>query len=366
MPNANAIVSSVIRLDTPLEGATAGTLRAQGGASIELDDGRRVRLDPENPRSAVFAQVLDGLSRQKLPVYVEVDPATSAITRVLIPYVTRVADVQPSEDGLDVEIEMSHARHVLRRGAPDYDEMEKRLREALETGDVIALTEDSAHNIIDVRAFKPGPDTLLPPLPRGRLQRPLTEWRRPLPRRLGVGCISEDRAQQVFDAMAATSCAPVTAPPPCIPFMFPDDGCWARAHEMCRLMMKMGESPAKVWIFRAGPKYLTVKTRNTPSCSVSWFWHVAPTLCVRRGLFLFEEMVFDPSMFTTPVNRATWKAAMNNPGATFQDTDWTIFYIFGMVTDPTFVETNKVLAGDRGELKLRSQEDGLPPYARCS
>src|SRR5712691_2253951 len=115
MPNPNAIVSAVIRLDPPLDRAPADMLRTDRGISVELDGGRRVRLDPANPRSAGFAQVLDGLSRQKLPAYLEVDPATSFITRVLIPHVTRVVDVRPGEEGLDVEIELSQARHVLRR-----------------------------------------------------------------------------------------------------------------------------------------------------------------------------------------------------------------------------------------------------------
>ena len=35
-----------------------------------------MRLDPDDPRSAGFAQILDGLRRQRLQVYLEVDPAT--------------------------------------------------------------------------------------------------------------------------------------------------------------------------------------------------------------------------------------------------------------------------------------------------
>lgn len=30
---------------------------------------------------------------------------------------------------------------------------------------------------------------------------------------------------------------PADDPVPCIPFMYPDNGCWARAHEMCRRMV---------------------------------------------------------------------------------------------------------------------------------
>jgi hypothetical protein len=79
MPNPNAIVSTTIRLQPPLDRPAAERLRDEGGLSVELEGERRVRLDPHDSRSAGFAQVLDGLSRQRLPVYVEVDPATSAI-----------------------------------------------------------------------------------------------------------------------------------------------------------------------------------------------------------------------------------------------------------------------------------------------
>ena len=115
----NAVVSTVIRIEPPLDRPPAEALRAEGGLSVELKEGRRVRLDPDDPRSAGFAQILDGLSKQRLPVYLEIDPETSAITRLLIPHVTRVVGIRPIDKGvLAVELELSHARHVLRHGAP--------------------------------------------------------------------------------------------------------------------------------------------------------------------------------------------------------------------------------------------------------
>ncbi|MFI1360979.1 protein-glutamine glutaminase family protein [Streptomyces sp. NPDC020898] len=56
----------------------------------------------------------------------------------------------------------------------------------------------------------------------------------------------------------------------------------ARANEMCRLMINNLRSPNKVWI----SGNLHVDTKNNPNCVVYWGWHVAPTLCVRRYLFL--------------------------------------------------------------------------------
>lgn len=376
MPNPNAIVSNVVRIEPPLDRTPpAQTLRAGRAISVELEGGRRVRLDPADRRSSVFAQVLDGLGRLKAPAYLEADPATSSITRLLVPYLTRTVGISPGEDGLEVDLEWSQARHQVRPG-PDFEEWEKRLRESRETGGVLVVTEDDRHQIIDVRGFKPGPDTPpLPPFPRPPLvERPWPlrwledlwrwpPWPWPWPGR----CISASRAQQVFDAMAATSCDPLTVPSPCIPFLYPDDGCWGRAHEMCRLMIQMGESPRKVWIQRVAPGYLHVNTRNNPNCFVEWGWHVAPTVCVRgQWWFSRSEMVIDPSMFTTPVTKAAWKAAQNNPGATLTDSDWSIFYLWGGVTDPTFAQTNQVLATYRLRLQLRSLGPaGPPPYANC-
>jgi len=382
MPNPNAVVSNVIHLEPPLDRAPAEMLRAERGLSVELEGGRRVRLDPANPRSVGFIQILDGLSKQRLPVYLEVDPATSTVTRLLIPHVTRVVDVQPGEHGLDVEWEMSHARHVLRRGVPDFAELEQQLRESMRSGGVIIATEDDVHSIIDIRSYTPGPDRPIPPFPpfpRPKIPKPPwpLRWLRDLWRWrcwpwwwFRFRCMSAARAQQVFDAMAATTCNPLTVPPPCIPYLYPDDGCWGRAHEMCRLMVNMGVSPKKVWIQAAAGTYLQANTRNNPVCYVRWGWHVAPTVCVRRWWWWFfclcaREMVIDPALFTTPVTKATWKGVQNNPGATLTDANWEIFYLWSNDTDPTFVKTNQVLATYRLQLQLRSLSSGPPPYANC-
>jgi hypothetical protein len=159
--------------------------------------------------------------------------------------------------------------------------------------------------------------------------------------------------------MSATSCDPLTVPPPCIPFLFPDDGCWGRAHEMCRLMIAMGLSPRKVWIDSSENHILHVDTKNNLKCFVEWYWHVAPTLCVQG-----RTMVIDPSLFTTPVSVATWKSVQNDPAATLTFTDAS-FFTEGGGTDPTYSATNAVLAYYRLALQTRSIQFGPPPYANC-
>jgi hypothetical protein len=376
MENSNAIVSTVIRIEPPLDRPPDELLRAAPGLSVELEGEQRVRLDPDDPRSAGFAQVLDGLRRQRLPVYLEVDPQTSAIARLFIPHITRVVNIRPIDYGvLGVDLEFSHARHVLRRSSPDFGELEQRLREAMRTGAPIILTENDAHEIIDIRSYTPGPEGPLPPF-----DRPQIPPRVPLPWRwirdvLGLiwrwrwwpwwwfRCMSATRAQQVFDTMGATSCDPLTVPTPCIPFLYPDDGCWARAHEMCRLMINMGLRPRKVWI--QGDLY--VSTKNNPNCGVFWGWHVAPTLCARRpGLFGFlitQDMVIDPSLFSTPVSKATWKGVQGDPMATLTDSNASD-YLWG-TTDPNYSQTNYYLAYYRLQLQNRAVQQGPPPYANC-
>jgi hypothetical protein len=373
MPNQNAVVSLTFRINPPLDRAPVEMLRAERGLSVELEGGRTVRLDPQNPRSVGFAQVLDGLSKQGLPVYLEIDPDTEAITRILIPYVARVINVTPSEGALDVELDNSHARHVLELGKPDSAGLERQLREAFASGRPLIVTEDDAHRIIDIRDFtpdKPDKEDLLPPFPPGRLKeepprrywwpwswiRCLLHW---------CHCLSMTKAQQVFNAMAATSCDPLTIPPPCIPFLYPDDGCWGRAHEMCRLMINMGLSPRKIWIDHSFGHFLHVNTRNNPQCFVEWGWHVAPILCVRGPkLFQTQSMVIDPSLFTTPVTEATWKGVQGDPGATLTHTGPEVFSHGGGV-DATYTAQNAVLATYRLALQNRSNQVGPPPYANC-
>lgn len=372
MPNPNAIISTTIRLEPPLDRSPEEMLRSEGGLFIQLE-GRRVRLDPADPRSVGFVQVLDGLSKLSRPVYVEIDPARQAVARVLVPIVARVVSVNSARDSLDVELDASHARHVLPLGAPDSAELERQLREAAGDSRPMIIVEDDAHTIIDVRPFAPEPELPLPPFPLV-LRRPRWPWLL-WPLRLvrwiwwwlwwWWHCPSAARAQQIFDAMAATSCNPLTVPAPCIPFLYPDDGCWARAHEMCRIMISMGLSPRKVWIDHSPGYWLHVNTRNHPQCYVEWGWHVAPTLCVRGSAFFStQRMVIDPSLFATPVSKATWKGVQGDPGATLTETGPEQFW-HGGGTDPTYANSNAILAQYRLALQTRAIQAGPPPYANC-
>lgn len=359
------------------------------GIAVELGDGQRLRLDPREERTPGFARLFEGLAAQGLHVYLELDPDSGRINRLLIPIVSRVERLYPiADDILGVALEQSHARHLLRRDLPRGAALEEQLRRAADGNTPVIVTEDDSHTIIDVR---PGPkEGPLPPLGEAPPRPFGPTWFRPIwlviHRILWwrwwpwwwpwwwflwwwfwpwnwFHCVSAARAQQIFNAMSATTCSPLTVIPPCIPFMYPDDGCWGRAHEMRRLIVNMGHSSKKVWI----QGWLHASTRNNPSCGVNWGWHVAPTICV-RGPWFFQrqDMVIDPSLFTGPVTKATWKSVQGDPNATLTDSAGSIFYLWGMVTDPSYSQTNTVLATYRLQLLNRSLTSvGPPPYASC-
>jgi hypothetical protein len=181
------------------------------------------------------------------------------------------------------------------------------------------------------------------------------KWRR---------CVCAKKAQAMFQLVAARTCDPLTVPVPCIPFLYPDDGCWGRAHEMRRLMAAAGAAPRKVWIYGS----LVASTRNNPNCQVFWGWHVAPSLCVRRGFWRVGEEVIDPSLFTGPVSKATWKGVQGDSNAQLVDTDGSVFYRAfngSTQTGPGYAQTAQVLATYRLMLKNRGLQVGPPPYGNC-
>lgn len=328
----------------------------RGGIRVAVG-GRQARLNPNDNRSRALEGVLEDRRRRKMPVYLELD-ANGFIERARIPKLVRVERIVEEADGTaSVLFENSHARHIVR------DAETIAAVRAAGKDRWLAVTVNEKAEVLDLRPYDPPFD--LPRLEPPPIARPawyLWPW---WPWRW-FSCITFARAQQLFDLCALRTCNPVTVPPPCIPFMFPDDGCWGRAHEMARLMIDDGYTPRKVWIDAVGG-WLHTPTKNNPFCFVEWGWHVAPVVCVRRWFwwpFFSRDMVIDPSLFTTPVTVAQWKSVQGNPPATLTFTSYTQFG-HGGGTDPTYALTEGVLADYRAALAERSATVGPPPYANC-
>lgn len=172
------------------------------------------------------------------------------------------------------------------------------------------------------------------------------------------------KAQEIFDFCAALSCH-LPGPPavaPCIPFQYVRDGCYARAHQMRRIITtRYRYCCEKVFSFAtAGSDRLSVKADKWGGCCVQWWYHVAPLVRVRvklRGLpkayTIDLAMVIDPGMFDKPVLLSTWLAAQENTAcyANANVTSYSIqpgsaytpYYGGGFSTDPAYTATESTL-----------------------
>ncbi len=335
---------------------------------IVIGKDRVVRVGDAHPNPGGATSLLDDLAQRRQPAYLRLTPEGDEVAEVLVPTVVRVGRLssQPG-GGLTVELVPSHARHELVAGTPGEEEMRRLLAQSLDNGTLLVVTEDDSHRILDVRPVDPE-IRLAPPMP---VRTPLPEWYQQLLTfawwsdlldylRWLLFPVSPAKARQVFDAVALLSCQPITVPAPCIPFRFPDDGCWGRAHEMCRLMTGMSVRSRKVWI----QGWLQVSTRNHPNCEVQWVWHVAPTLRVRSGwwpLSTVRTWVVDPALFTEPVTQATWQSVQNDPSSTLTGTSKDIFWLWSSGTDPDNSQTEGVLATYRAKLQARAIGPYGPP-----
>jgi hypothetical protein len=357
MPNPNAIVDLIQRLDPP---AGPGLRAAKVPfVNVHLQGGSASLLDLSKPNAPLLVDVLDGLRQTNQPVYLDVDPKTRVIRQVLLPRVVTVTEVAkaPKGDRQDVALEISHARYFLRLSNPDYKKLLADLQSAQQQRKPVLVTDTpEEHEIIDVRS----PVGSAPP---GGVTRP-PKGGVTVPRgATAPSAVTPSQANQAFQLVNAQSCDPTSPSSTCIPFMYPDDGCWGRAHEMCRLMIAAGYEPRKVWIYGN----LRVDTRNHPQCEVFWGWHVTPTLPVDTGASS-DLCVIDPSIFTQPQPLPTWVSVQHDPAAVTADTDADVFYrdsAGNVQYDPAYTQTQQVLATYRSRLALRSATVGPPPYANC-
>lgn len=135
---------------------------------------------------------------------------------------------------------------------------------------------------------------------------------------------SYTKAKEIFDFCAQLSChlpGPY-AVPPCIPFQYVRDGCYARAHQMRRIITtRYGYCCEKVFSFaNQGNDRLAVKANKWGGCCVTWWYHVAPLVRVRVRIRRYPKialalaMVIDPGMFDKPVLLSTWLAAQQDTG----------------------------------------------------
>ena len=125
--------------------------------------------------------------------------------------------------------------------------------------------------------------------------------------------ISPEQAGEIFTALAHANIMTNEGEAP-IPFHYPPDGCYSRAHRMEELLTEMGYGSEKVFAL-AGKRPLVVGSQyasDQEGNKVTWAWHVAPIVKVRdpqRGLI---ETVLDPSLYERPISLTDWEGLMGD------------------------------------------------------
>lgn len=341
------------------------TIDARGRATVPavtLAGGETVALDPDAPETPHYTRMLGMLRHAGLPVYLRTNSETQTVERLLIPRVLEVRDVasEPAADTLEVQLHPSHARHFVRTTNPDYERILAALGESQRDGRRLLITEESDRpEIIDVR---PANTPLAPPVTDQADQGPASAP----PAASAAVPVSPAQAQQMFDLAAQQTCPTNASMLSCIPFLYPDDGCWARAHEMCRLFILHGVTPLKIWLHGQ----LRVATANSPFCSVQWRYHVAPLLGVTTAS-ASEQWVIDPALFSGPVPLHQWIAVQQTsvPPSTQETTDAAV-YLPATLTgsfdeyDVAYLKTNAALLDFRMRFANRClvEHPPGPPY----
>lgn len=328
--------------------------------TVHFKTGQTGYLDLKDPLSAHRARRIDQQARANKPVYVEIDQESNIITNVRIPQVYRIESLNPDDYGnLLVRLQPSSTIYLLLKYDPDFESMRDSLQAALVDGTerIITDTRDN-HEIIDVR--KPEENAGESP----GSEPPASPTDPP---------VSEARAGELFTNMKNRSCLPcdpsIDLPgAECIPFLYPDNGCWIRAHIMCHLMRTGGpdattnppEDPQKIWINFSGGK--PIPTANHPDCCVHWGWHVAPTLQVIQPGGN-ETWVVDPSVSPVPEFMNDWKDRQD-PSAKLQEGPWTDYNSYKDNAGPSvsLAQAHQYMQYFRGELLDRCQDLGPPPY----
>lgn len=219
--------------------------------------------------------------------------------------ITRVHDITPDPSSGDYHIWLdgSSAEHIVKASAGNRQGLLDALDAARVSGTVLEVTAHPlTHQIKDATAALAEISEQNPP------PEPITSFIAPP---VEIPLVPLQLATELFDLVEKKRC---TLPDPqrrSIPFQYPDSGCWARAHEMWRVIFSAKNiNVAKLWLFGS----MTVPTPNHPDGRVTWSWHVAPVVRV-EGTPGDQEHVIDPSVCTSLVSRATFIEAIGGQHA---------------------------------------------------
>src|SRR5262245_2774184 len=101
-------------------------------------------LHLDSRRANVWAKILDHLQRTNRPVYLEINNDTNIITKLYVPFATKVIDINMSDENVVyVGFNKSHAIHYLRRNLAEFENFLNALQNAKDTDTEVLVTARS-------------------------------------------------------------------------------------------------------------------------------------------------------------------------------------------------------------------------------
>jgi hypothetical protein len=126
------------------------------------------------------------------------------------------------------------------------------------------------------------------------------------------GALTEQQAQERFDKFKCRED---------IPWDYPQDCCYNRAHVMATELHAEGVDVGKVWNYAPTPwSFLRVSTPHDRRGYVEWHYHVAPTIPIMDSKGNLSRMVIDPSITNGPVTADQWKTLQGQPHSVLKPT----------------------------------------------
>lgn len=318
-------------------------------------------LAKDDPNALSRLEILRRRQQRQRKTYIHFDPTSRMVEWLSMPYRTPIGKLQEFADGVEVDLLFSHAHHVLHTSHPTFIDTRRLLAKAQSEKLVVLASVDPNGRILDARYDATLDD--------------LSDWwtpgihKAPL-RPAAPQSISQAKADELFTLLWSQNCNASSPTSSCNPYRYVAQGCQARASDMVRfLIAEESITPTKIWAYK-GSKNFTVKTANDPDCSVVWTWHVAPRIRVTVGS-VEEWRIFDPSLFDQQVSETDWLDALSSSGdyttAITEDPAIYIRWSAGTtVMDPHYIQTDADLEDLRDSLQEMANQDGAPPYAKCS
>lgn len=385
MPNIVPIVRAIESINTPdnrplpdmiaMLGRPAPTSITELLLRLEGID-MPLRLDVGRPHGRAYAAILAQLGQHSQFVYLDVDEAAKPweIANVSVADIVRVRELKSYPWGdIDVFLQPSSVRHVLKRESPRFAESYALLVAALADNEYVAVTESErlgeiSHVFRSDKRISPfsARCTIEPPPAVMKTTNEIIHL---------VTKHSVDEAQQLFLAMHDLACDPNAIDALCTPFAYPHSGCETRAHQMCeRLLVDHSAVAAKIYLYASGTTesgFLSPKTPNDPACVVNWVYHVAPLVRIRTSAG-GDWRVVDPALFRKDEAVPTidqWRGRQRDANARFVITESALYdrRPDGVIQrdhwDPRFCYAPEVLAKYRAALIQQIETaKGPPPY----